>query len=80
MKGSNEVYPNLRKTAGRLVEQASRRKTNKVLSQMSILYTYVSSEHQMFLSVGSHRVELHMKHILKELKDAAKAGIGNVEE
>lgn len=65
-RGSIEVYPALSKTAGRLVEQASRRKTNTTLSQMSILCAYVSFERQMFLSVGPRLMELHMKHMLED--------------
>lgn len=67
-KGSAEVYPTVSKTAGHLVERASRRKTKKILSQMSILGTYVSSERQMFLCVGSHRVGPHQKHWGMKLK------------
>lgn len=83
-KGSIEVYPTLSKTAGCLVEQASRRKTNKILPQMSIVCTYVSSEHQMFITVGPHWVELHMKRTQKH-KDWKKGRntsrhTGNVKE
>lgn len=36
-------------------------KQSKILSQMSNPYTYVCSGKQMFLAIGSHRVERHVK-------------------
>lgn len=78
-EGSTEVYPALSKTAGRLVEQASRRKSNTILSQMSILHTCVSSERQM-LSSGGAPYEAHIEGWrVREFKGAAHAETGNVE-
>lgn len=78
-KGSTEVYPTVSKTAGHLVERASRRKTKKILSLMSILRTYVSSERQMFLCVGSPRVGPHQKHWGKRIYRCSEGGhTGNV--